>query len=447
MTTHPITAIPGDVLGPDHPDYDSARAVFNHMIDRHPLAIIRCHNAREVARGILAAREHDLALSVRGGGHSVAGNAVCDGGIMLDLSAMKAVVVDTDRRTARAGTGLLLGELDRSTQRHGLATPLGVMSGTGIAGLTLGGGLGWLNASYGLACDNLISAEVVTTNGDILKVGPEEQADLLWGLRGGGGNLAVVTSFTYQLHPVGPVLAGALTYPETAARDVLSYHQQFMAAAPDQLTSAVSLGLDPAGQPAVSVIVCWSGDLGVGEQVLRPLRAFGRPQHDSITQWSYVDWQRAPDPTFPPRRLHYWKSGYLRHLTEAALDTLLDLLRHIPFSTIGIGLQGLRGAAGRVPVDATAFPHRADQYDLLILAQWENPKDSTEHIGWTRRAFNALQPHLENAVYVNNLGAEGPDRVRAAYGPNYTRLAQLKHTYDPANLLRLNQNVVPAPPT
>ena len=447
MTTHPITAIPGDVLGPDHPDYDTARAVFNHMIDRHPLAIIRCRNAHDIARGTLFAREHDLALSIRGGGHSVAGNAVCDGGIMLDLSAMKEVVVDPARRTARAGAGLLLGELDRATQRHGLATPLGVMSGTGIAGLTLGGGLGWLNGSRGLACDNLISAEVVTTNGDILQVGPDEHTDLLWGLRGGGGNLAVVTSFTYQLHPTGTVLAGALTHPGTAAREVLRYHHQFMAAAPDQLTSAVSLGLDPAGQPAVSVVVCWSGDRSLGEQVLDPLRAFGRPLHDSITEWAYLDWQRAPDPTFPPRRLHYWKSGYLRHLTEAAVDALLDLLHHIPSPTIGIGLQGLRGAAGRVPVDATAFPHRADQYDLLILAQWENPQDSADHIGWTRQAFDALQPHLENAVYVNNLGAEGPDRVRAAYGPNYTRLAQLKSIYDPANVLRLNQNVVPTPPT
>jgi FAD/FMN-containing dehydrogenase len=447
MTTHPITGIPGDVLGPGHRDYDSARAVFNHMIDRRPLAIIRCRNARDVARGVLAAREHDLALSVRGGGHSVAGNAVCDGGIMLDLSAMKAVVVDPDRRTAHAGAGLLLGELDRATQRHGLATPLGVMSGTGIAGLTLGGGLGWLNASRGLACDNLIGAEVVTTNGDILQVGPDEHPDLLWGLQGGGGNLAVVTSFTYQLHPVGPVLAGAITHPPTAARDVLRYHHQFMTTAPDQLTSAVSLGLDPAGRPAVSVVVCWSGDPNVGEQVLRPLRAFGRPLQDSITPWPYVDWQRAPDPNFPSRRLHYWKSGWLRHLTEAALDTLLDLLHHIPFPTIGIGLQGLRGAAGRVPVDATAFPHRADQYDLLIVAQWENPQNSVDHIGWTRQAFDALQPHLENAVYVNNLGVEGPDRVRAAYGPNYTRLAQLKRTYDPANVLRLNQNVAPAPPT
>jgi FAD/FMN-containing dehydrogenase len=444
-TQQPTIDITGDVLRPGDPGYDSARTVFNRMIDRHPLAIICCRNADDVARGILFAREHDLALSVRGGGHGVAGYAVCDGGIMLDLSGMKQVVVDPDRATARAEAGLLLGDLDRATQRHGLATPLGVMSGTGIAGLTLGGGLGWLNGRDGLACDNLIGAEVVTATGEIVQVGPDQHADLLWGLRGGGGNLAVVTSFTYRLHPVGPVLAGALTHPWAAARDVLRHHHEFMATAPDQLTSAVSLGLDPAGQPAISIIVCWCGDPNEGKQVLAPLRAFGRPLQDSITEWTYVDWQCAPDSSFLPDRLLYWKSGYLRHLTEAALDTLLDLVPHIPSPATGIGLPGLRGAASRVPVDATAFPHRAEQYDLLILAQWQDPQDTAEHIGWARAAFDELRPHLEDAVYVNNLGAEGPDRVRSAYGPNYSRLAELKRTYDPANVLRLNQNVAPSP--
>jgi FAD/FMN-containing dehydrogenase len=445
MTTHPATAIPGDVLGPDHPDYDSVRAVFNHMIDRRPLAIIRCGNAHDIARGILFAREHDLALSIRGGGHSVAGNAVCDGGIMLDLSGMKQVVVDPNRRTARAGAGLLLRELDRATQRHSLATPLGIMSGTGIAGLTLGGGLGWLNGSHGLACDNLIGADVVTADGEILRVGPDEHPDLLWGLRGGGGNLAVVTSFTYQLHPVGPVLAGALTHPWTAAHDVLRHHHDFMATAPDELTSAIALSLDPAGQPAITLAMCWCGDPGTGKKVLGPLRAFGQPLQDSITEMSYLDWQRAPDPAYPPGRLHYWKSGYLRHPTDAALDALLSLVPGIPSTTTSITLQGLRGTASRVPVDAAAFPHRADQYDLLIQAQWDHPNDTAEHIAWTRTAFDTLRPHLENAVYVNNLGAEGPDRVRSAYGPNYIRLAQLKSTYDPVNVFRLNQNVAPAP--
>jgi FAD/FMN-containing dehydrogenase len=362
---------------------------------------------------------------------------------MLDLSDMKDVTVDPAQRTAHAGPGLLLGELDAATQQFGLATPLGVMSGTGIAGLTLGGGLGWLNPQYGLACDNLIGAQVVTADGEILHVGPDEHPDLLWGLRGGGGNLAVVTSFTYRLHPVSSVLAGALTHPWTAAPDVLRHHHTFMASAPDELASVVSLGLDAAGAPAVTILVCWSGNPAEGERVLRPLRSFGPPIGDSIGLLPYLDWQRAPDPGFPRGRLHYWKSGYLRHLTDAALDALLAIVPTIPTPATGIGLQGLRGAAARVPVDATAFPHRAEQYDLLILAQWTEPARTDEHVGWTRAAFEALRPHLEDAVYVNNLGAEGPERVRSAYGPNHARLAALKRIYDPANVFRLNQNVPP----
>ena len=437
------TDIAAHVIRPNDPGYDDARAVFNAMIDRRPLAIVRCRDAVDVAAGIRYARDHDLVLSVRGGGHGVAGNAVCDGGIMLDLSAMKDVTVDPAQRTAHAGPGLLLGELDAATQPFGLATPLGVMSDTGIAGLTLGGGLGWLNAGYGLACDNLIGARVVTADGDIVDVGPDEHPDLLWGLRGGGGNLAVVTSFIYRLHPVSSVLAGALTHPWAAAREVLRHHHVFMASAPDELTSAVSLGLDAAGAPAVTIVVCWSGDPAEGERVLRPLRSFGPPIGDSIGLLPYLDWQRAADPAFPRGRLHYWKSGFLRHLTDAALDALLALPPTTPTPAVGIGLQGLRGAAARVPVEATAFPHRAEQYDLLILAQWTEPARTDEHVGWTRAAFDALRPHLEDAVYVNNLGTEGAERVRSAYGPNHARLAALKRTYDPANVFRLNQNVSP----
>jgi FAD/FMN-containing dehydrogenase len=438
------TDIAAHVIRPDDPGYDDARAVFNAMIDRRPLAIVGCRDALDVAAGIRYARDHDLVLSVRGGGHGVAGNAVCDGGVMLDLSGMKDVTVDPAQQTARAGPGLLLGELDAATQRFGLATPLGAMSGTGIAGLTLGGGLGWLNPQYGLACDNLIGAEVVTADGDILHVGPDEHPDLLWGLRGGGGNLAVVTSFVYRLHPVSSVLAGALAHRWAAAPDVLRHHHAFMASAPDELASAVSLGLDAAGAPAVSIVVCWSGDPAEGERVLRPLRSFGPPIGDSIGVLPYLDWQRAPDPGFPRGRLHYWKSGYLRHLTDAALDALLAIVPTIPTPATGIGLQGLRGAAARVPIEATAFPHRAEQYDLLILAQWSEPARTDEHVGWARAAFDAMRPHLEDAVYVNNLGAEGPERVRSAYGPNHARLAAIKRIYDPTNVFRLNQNVPPA---
>jgi hypothetical protein len=438
----------GRLVRPEDADYDAVRTVFNGMIDRRPVAIVRCADHGDVARGIAFAREHDLVLSVRGGGHSVAGNAVCDGGIMLDLSPLRRLQVDPVGRTARAGAGLTLGELDRGTQEHGLATPLGVMSGTGIAGLTLGGGLGWLNGRYGLACDNLVAAEVVTADGDLLHVGPEEHPDLHWALRGGGGNFGVVTQFSYRLHPVGPVLAGGLAYPWARAEDVLRFHDDLLRTAPDELSTAVSLGVDPTGQPSVGIAVCWCGEPDAGERVLAPLRAVGPPLADTIGTTSYVAWQSAPDVGFPTGRLHHWKSGYLRQLTAAAVDTLLEHVPRMPSPLSGVGLQHLHGAAGRVAPEATAFPHRADQYDFLVLSQWEDPEESGRNVAWTRGLFEAMTPHLQDAVYVNNLGTEGPDRVRAAYGANLPRLAAVKRTYDPANVFRLNQNIGPdsAPP-
>jgi hypothetical protein len=435
----------GRLVRPADPDYDGVRAVFNAMIDRRPAAVVRCQNSSDVCRGIAFARQHSLALSVRGGGHNVTGNAVCDGGLMVDLSPMRHLHIDPERRTARAGPGLLLGDLDRATQRFGLATPLGVMSKTGIAGLTLGGGLGWLNGRFGLACDNLLAAEVVTADGELLEVGPEEHADLFWAIRGGGGNFGVVTSFLYRLHPVGPVLAGVISYPWAAARDVLRLHDQFVASAPDELSTMVSLGLDAAGQPAVAIVVCWCGTPEDGEQVLAPLRAVGPPLADTIGITSYVALQTAPDAAFPSGRQHYWQSGYLLSTTDAALDTLLERIPTMPSGASGVGLQRLHGAAARVAPDATAFPHRRDQYDLLILAQWPDPGASTRNIAWVRDLFEAMRPHLEDAVYVNNLGAEGGDRVRAAYGLNYPRLAEVKRSYDADNVFRLNQNIDPHP--
>jgi FAD/FMN-containing dehydrogenase len=350
----------GRLVRPGDADYDAVRAVFNAMIERRPAAVAQCQDPVDVARGIAFAREHDLVVSVRGGGHSVAGNAVCDGGIMLDLSPMKALQVDPRRHTARAAPGLTLGELDRGTQQHGLATPLGVMSGTGIAGLTLGGGLGWLNGRYGLTCDNVLAAEVVTADGDVVRVGPQEHPDLFWALRGGGGNFGVVTEFSYRLHPLGPVLAGGLAYPWAKAADALRFHEEFVAAAPDELSTAVSLNLDSTGAPTVSV-VCWCGPLEDGERVLSPLRAFGPPLADTIGVTSYVALQSAPDAGFPTGRLHYWKSGFLRDVTAGAIETLLEHVPQMPSAMIGVGLQRLHGAAGRVAPTATAFPHRADQ--------------------------------------------------------------------------------------
>jgi FAD/FMN-containing dehydrogenase len=432
----------GPLLCEGDPGYDAARAVFNGMIDRRPLAVIRCAGPSDVRRGIAFARRHQLPISVRGGGHSVSGSAVGEGAVMLDLSGMKGVRLDPEGRTARAGPGLTLGELDGATHAVGLATPLGVVSMTGIAGLTLGGGLGWLNGRYGLACDNLLSAEVATADGRLLRASGDENADLFWGIRGGGGNFGVVTSFEYRLHPVDTVLAGGLSYPPTAAPEVLRHYDELVKAAPDELSTAVSFGLSLVGEPTLGLVVCYCGDPERGAQVLRPLRDFG-PLDDTVAPMPYTALQSAPDQGFPSGRLHYWKAGWLRDLTPAAVGTVMEFLPSMPSPTSGVGLQQMHGAAARVEPSATAFPHRAEQYDMLILSQWSDAADSDRNVGWTRALFEAMRPHLHDAVYVNNLGDEGPDRVRAAYGANYPRLAELKRAYDPDNIFRVNQNIVP----
>ena len=434
----------GQMIWPDDAGYDAARAVFNGMIDRRPLAILQPMDASDVVRCIQFARRHDLPISVRGGGHGVAGHAVCDGAIMLDLSRMKGVRVDPETRTARAEAGLTLGEFDRATQAFGLATTLGVVSVTGIAGLTLGGGLGWLNGRYGLACDNLISVDIVTANGQLLRASTQENEDLFWGIRGGGGNFGVATSFEYQLHPVDLVLAGALSYPLSMAPRMLHFYDKFVKAAPDQLSTAVSLARTPTGAAMLTIAACYCGPIEEGERLLYPLRTFQSPTDDGIKPVPYTALQSALDETFPSGRLHYWKSGWLRHLTDGAIQTLLQALPLIPSSASSVGLQQMHGVASRIPPSATAFPHRAEQYDFLILSQWSDPTDSDRNMAWTRALFQAMQPYLEESVYVNNLGDEGTGRVKAAYGENYSQLAALKRTFDPSNVFRANQNVEPS---
>jgi UDP-N-acetylenolpyruvoylglucosamine reductase len=434
----------GEVVWPGDRGYDPARAVFNGMIDRRPLVVIRCMDASDVVRCITLAGRHGLPLSVRGGGHGVAGHAVGAGAVMLDLSGMKALRLDPATRTVRAGPGLTLGEFDRATQAFGLATTLGVVSVTGIAGLTLGGGLGWLNGRYGLACDNLISVDVATADGRLLRASAQENEELFWGIRGGGGNFGVVTSLEYQLHPVDLVLAGGLSYPAQVASRVLRFYDDFVKSAPDELSTAASLGLTPAGEPTLSIAVCYCGPIDEGERVLRPLRRFQPPIDDGIQPMPYTVLQSTRDEGFPSGRLHYWKSGWLRQVTDGAIETLLQLLPQMPSSASSVGLQQLHGVASRVSPSATAFPHRAEQYDFLILSQWSEADDSDRNLQWTRALFEAMQPHLEESVYVNNLGDEGQARVQAAYGENYPRLAALKRTYDPGNLFRSNQNIDPA---
>ena len=444
----------GELLTPCDPGYDDARRVFNAMIDRYPALIARARSAEDIRRAVLFAREGDLAFSVKGGGHNVAGSAVCEGGLMLDLSLLKGMQVDLERRIAVAQPGLLLGEFDVATQEFGLATPLGTVSITGIAGLTLGGGISWLNGKYGLACDNVIAADVVTADGELLRASATENPDLFWAIRGGSGNFGVVTSFLYRLHPVGPLLTGSLVFPPAQTREALRFYHEFSKSCPDQLSTFGSLVTDDDDQTLMSVIYSWCGPLDEGERVLRPLRTFGTPVEDVIEVQEYCALQKVIDERLPPGRKHYWKTNFLTDLSDEAIDVMLHFAAKRPSpapvhgvtgpSRASIGLQHVHGAAARVDPTATAFPHRHVHHDFLILSQWTDPADAERHITWTRAFFEAMRPFTERAVYVNDLGVEGEDRVREAYGANYPRLAEIKTRYDPTNLFRANQNIHPS---
>jgi FAD/FMN-containing dehydrogenase len=432
----------GRVLLPGDRGYETARRVFNAMIDRRPAIIVRCATAQDVIHGVNFARAHGVAVSVKAGGHSVAGNAVCDDGLMLDLSPMKAADVDSARRVARIQPGLTLGDLDRATQTFGLATPTGVVSMTGLSGLALGGGLGWLNGKHGLTCDNLLAADVVTAAGELISASAEQNQDLFWALRGGGGNFGVVTAFTFRLHPVDRVLAGAFTYPAHKARAALRLYREFAAECPDELAVNASLSRNPDGDLTVSIAVCYAGRLSRGDRLLAPLRRLG-PEVDAVGPMSYLSLQQAPDEGFPSGYHHYWKSGYLTELCGEVIDVMLDFLPRMPSNASGVGLQQLHGAAGRLEPTATAFPHRGDRYDCLILSQWPDPTQSEQNIVWTGDLFAALRPYLATGVYVNNLGADDVARVSQAYGTNHGRLVAVKTKYDPTNLFRHNHNIQP----
>ena len=435
-------ALRGPLLRPGDSGYDDARKVFNAMIDRRPAVIIRPADPGDMLRAVTFAQENRLPVSVKGGGHNVAGSAVSAGGLMLDCSDMRDVRIDAERRIAVAGAGALLADLDQATQVHGLATPLGVVSVTGIAGLTLGGGIGWLNGKHGLACDNVLAADIVTADGRLLTVSPDQHADLYWAIRGGGGNFGVVTSFTYRLHPVGRVLAGGLAYPAERTKEVLRFYPGFAASCPDELSMSASLGNDDSGRPVFGVALCWSGEHDELEPALRPLRDLG-PAVDEVVPTEYGAWQSAHDEGFPLGQHHYWKSSFITDFTDDAIDVLLHFAAEKPSAASAIGMQQLHGAAARVAPEATAFPHRRSQSELLILAVWADPAETERNVAWARAFFEALQPFAARGVYVNDLGEEEGDRVRAAYGANYDRLAAIKAAYDPTNIFRSNQNISP----
>jgi len=435
----------GQSFCPGEQGYDAARIVPNAMIDRRPAVIARCAGAADVIACVRFAREHDVLVAVRGGGHSVAGKSVCDDGLMVDLSAMKGIRVDPARRTVRAEMGLKLGEFDRETQAFGLATTLGVVSATGIAGLTLGGGWGHLHAKYGLAIDNVIGADVVTADGRLLTANASENQDLFWGLRGGSGNFGIVTSLEYRLHEVGPVLGGAVFYPVAKAKEVLHFWREFAAASPDELvTQCTSLTLPDAG-PVFAVAACYCGSLPDGEKVLGPLRAFGSPVADTFAAISYVQLQTMFDPFFPPGRQTYVKSNFVRNLSDEAIDAAVEYVGKSPSPyTFAPFFEHWHGAATRVAVGDTAFPHRQYSWNFFAWSTWESPSQSEKNIQWTRECWEAMRPFLVAGSYSNYVSDEGDAVARAAYGANYDRLVVLKNKYDPTNFFRMNHNIKPS---
>jgi hypothetical protein len=439
------TTVRGAVLCPGQDGYDAARTIPNAMIDRRPAVIARCTGAADVIACVRFAREHDLLVSVRGGGHSVAGKSVCDGGLMIDLSTMKGIRVDPARRTVRAQPGLTLGEFDRETQAFGLATTLGVVSKTGIAGLTLGGGWGHLHAKYGLALDNLIGADVVTADGRLLTANADENEDLFWGVRGGSGNFGIVTSLEYRLHELGPVFGGAVFYPVAKAQEVLRFFREFSQTIPDELVIQCGSITTPDNMPVFAVAACYCGHPSEGEKVLKPLRTFGPPVADAIGVMSYLQLQGMFDPFFPPGRQTYVKSNFIRALNDDAIVALAKFAGKSPspFSFAPF-VEHWHGAATRVGITDTAFPHRRHSYNLMFWSNWESPSESGKNIQWTRTSWNALQPFLVEGSYGNYVSDEGDPFARAAYGLNYDRLVGLKNKYDPTNFFRMNHNIKPA---
>lgn len=432
----------GEVILPGQAGYDQARKIWNGMIDRYPAIIVRCQDASAVARAIRFAREQDLEIAVRSGGHSIPGMSAIDGGIVIDLSPMKDAQVDVNRRTVLAGAGLTLAEFVQATESYGLATTTGVVSDTGIAGLTLGGGIGWFMAKYGLTCDNVLSFTMVTADGEIVQASPGENPDLFWGLRGGGGNFGIVTRFEYQLYPVSTVLGGMILHPLTRAREVLRFYRDFANTSPDELTVYAAIITSPDGQPVIAIIPCYCGDLQEGERVLEPLRKFGPPLADLVHPMAYSEMITLIDAGNPRGRNYYEKGCTLRQLDEQAIELLVEAGESLtsPFSAVLI--QHVHGAAARIAPTDTAFSARGESYLPVFLAAWDiGPGDA--HIAWARKSVESVRPLAVSVTWVNMMGMEEQNRVADAYGPNYARLVALKRRYDPQNIFRHNLNIRP----
>ena len=439
----------GQLLQSTDAGYEEARKVHNGLIDKRPTLIARCRGAADVVDAVKLAGKLNLEVAVRGGGHNVAGRATVDNGLMIDLAPMKGIYVDPNARTVRAQGGVTWAELNRETQLHGLAVTGGVVSSTGIAGLTLGGGLGWLMGKHGLALDNLLSVELITAQGEVLQVSEREHADLFWAVRGGGGNFGVVTAFEYRLHPVGPMITGGLVaHPFERARDVLRYFRDVTAALPDEFMVFAGLihAPDGSGTKLAAMVTCHCGPLADGEKAVRPLKQFGPPAMDAIGPMPYSQLNGMLDGAYPKGALNYWKSSFLSRLSDDAIDIMIERFARCPTPMGQMLLEHFHGAATRVKATDTAFPHRADGYNLLVLGEWIDASTTDRCIAWTRETYAAMGAHMGAGRYVNYLADDETtgDPVAAAYGVNFQRLQQIKSKYDPDNFFHVNQNIRPS---
>ena len=444
--------ISGEVITEDTPGYDAARRVWNGLIDRRPLAIVRCTGSADIAQAIQFARSAGLPLTVRGGGHNVAGSSVRDRAVVIDLSLLRDVTVDAGGRRADVGGGALWSDVDQATQVHGLATTGGLISHTGVGGFTLGGGIGWLMRRYGLACDNLVGAEVVTADGDVVHADAGQNPDLLWALRGGGGNFGVVSRFELELHPVGTVLAGLVMYAPADAPAVLTAYRQFVDDCPDELTTVAGFVTAPPapfvppdvqGRPVVAVLACHCGDLAAAEADLTPLKTFAKPLAQMIAPMPYTAVQSMFDEGAPHGMLAYWRTEYLGGLTDAAIDVLVEHSARNPSPLGQVHIHHLEGAVARVGESETAFCRRYAPFVVNLPAGWMEPAESERNIGWVRDFSDALRPHGTGEAYSNFVGGDELDRVQAAYGPNLARLVEVKRRWDPENIFRGNLNITP----
>ena len=438
------SSLRGEMLRPGDGGYDEARKIWNGMIDKRPALIAQCSGVADVINSVNFARNNDILVSVRGGGHNYPGNCVCNDGLMIDLSKMTGVRVDPNNRTARAQGGTKWGAFDHETQAFGLATPGGTDPDTGIAGLTLGGGIGWLSGKYGLSCDNLISADVVTADGRFLTASATQNADLFWAIRGGGGNFGIVTSFEYQLHPVGPtVLAGSVVYPFDNVKEFLGFYSEFSGKMPDEMNIIASIATLPEGSKACTILVCYHGSIEEGERVLRPIREFGPPLADNIQPMAYTEAQKLAAGV--PGQQNYLKSHLMGQASANAIDTMVDHFERVTSPLSSIGFQQLGNASNRVESGETAFGHRDAWYEWMVTSIWLDPGESEVHIRWARECYQSMLPFSFGA-YVNQVGTEaeeGADAIKAAFGDNFQRLATLKQKYDPTNLFSHNQNIRP----